>query len=76
MTGQGNVINWLKDHPRAKIISYYDKFKAQDKPELIHPFRSKTIAVDQATILAYPLVATRNSEDSAYQHKNKPVLSV
>ena len=63
VTGQGNVVNWLKDHPRAKIISYYDKFKAQDKPEFMHPFRSKTIAVwDRATILAYPLVATRNSE--------------
>ena len=63
VTGQGNVVNWLKDHPNAKIISYYDKFKAQDKPEFLHPFRSKTIAVwDRATILAYPLVATRNSE--------------
>ncbi len=63
VTGQGDVVNWLKDHPKAKVISYYDKFEAQDEPEFTHPFRSKTIAVwDRRTILAHPLVATRNSE--------------
>lgn len=62
VTGQGDVVNWLEDHPKAKIVSYYDKFEPQDKPAFTHPFRSKTIAVwDRRTILAYPLVATRNS---------------
>jgi len=62
VTGQGEVEEWLEKTPEAKIISYYDRFEPEDKPELTHPFRSKTIAIwDRATILAHPLIASRNS---------------
>ncbi len=61
-TGQGEVEEWLKATPQAKIISYYDTFEPEDNPELTHPFRSKIIAIwDRATILSHPLIATRNS---------------
>ena len=72
VTGQGEVVEWLKLHPEAKIISYYDRLETQDNPELIHPFRSKVIAVwDRATILAHPLVATRNSNGQRLLQNNE-----
>ena len=61
-TGDGEIMQFLKDHPNAKIVSYHDRIKKDRAPEYVQIFRNRLIAVwDGAAVLLDPEVAKRNA---------------
>jgi 4-amino-4-deoxy-L-arabinose transferase-like glycosyltransferase len=62
-TGDGEILQFLKDNPNAKIVSYHDRIKKGRAPDYVQNFRSRLIAVwDAAVVRIDPEVARRNAE--------------
>jgi len=62
-TGDGEIMQFLKDHPNAKIVSYHDRIKKDRAPDYVQKFRNRLIAVwDAAAVRIDPGVARRNAE--------------
>jgi 4-amino-4-deoxy-L-arabinose transferase-like glycosyltransferase len=61
-TGDGEIKQFLKDTPKAKIVSYHDRIKKDRVPDYVQSFRNRLIAVwDGKAVLKDPGVARRNS---------------
>jgi 4-amino-4-deoxy-L-arabinose transferase-like glycosyltransferase len=61
-TGDGEIMQFLKDNPNAKIVSYHDRIKKGPAPDYVQIFRNRLIAVwDGRAVLIDPDVAKRNS---------------
>lgn len=62
-TGDGEILQFLNDNPKAKIVSYHDRIKKNRVPDYVLKFRSRLIAVwDAAAVRIDPGVARRNAE--------------
>ena len=62
-TGDGEIMQFLKDNPNAKIVSYHDRIKKDRAPDYVQKFRNRLIAVwDGAAVRIDPGVARRNAE--------------
>lgn len=62
-TGDGEIIQFLKDNPNAKIVSYHNRIKKDRTPEYVQIFRNRLIAVwDAAAVRIDPQVVQRNAK--------------
>jgi 4-amino-4-deoxy-L-arabinose transferase-like glycosyltransferase len=63
ITGDAEVVRWIKQNPRGKIVSYHRQLPKGARPDFAQRFRNRVVAVwDGAAVLADPNIARRGAE--------------
>ncbi|MDP6172741.1 MAG: glycosyltransferase family 39 protein [Rhodospirillales bacterium] len=63
VTGDAEVVQWIKANPGGKIVSYHRKLPKGATPDFSQPFRNRVVAVwDGAAVLKNPDIAKRGAE--------------
>ena len=63
ITGDGEVVQWIKRNPGGKIVSYHLRLAKGAKPDFTQRFRNRVLAVwDGTAVLADPSIAKRGAE--------------